>query len=346
MSILRFLLQKEVFKVKRNLKCFIALMCFIFLKMDAFPQEISTKLKQPKNLKTVTLLIDWKPNTNHLGFYVAKFKGYYEKYGIILKIINPSQTTSTALVGTGKADFGISFANDVIYARNANIPVVSIAGIIKNDTSCFVWRKSSQIKSVKDFEGKRYGGWGSPEESATLKYIMEKNGAQFSKIKMLTTGSQDFLLATIKNVDFMWAYKGWDILAAELKNVPVDTYCPFEHFPELNKPSPLLITSAKMIKDNPEVIKNFMHATSLGYEFVIKNPNEAAKIFIKEIPELDSKLVYASAKYLAPLYQEKSIKWGIQNEKSFENYTKWMQKVNLIKIAPKTSDYLNNSFLP
>jgi ABC-type nitrate/sulfonate/bicarbonate transport system substrate-binding protein len=304
------------------------------------------KTTKNEEIKTVTLLLDWKPNTNHLGFYVAKLKGYYAQYGIQLKILNPTQTTSTALVGMGKADFGISYANNLIYARNVNIPVVSLAGIIQNDTSCFVWRKSANIKNVKNFEGKRYGGWGSPEENATLKYIMEKNGAQFSKVKMLTTGTQDFLPATLKNVDFTWEYKAWNILAAELNKVPVDTYCPSEHFPEFNKPSPLIITSESMIKNHPDLIKNFMKATSMGYEFAIKNPEEAAAGFVKEVPELDIKLVRASALLLAPLYKSDSKKWGFQNEKRFEIYSNWMKKVELIKQVPKTSDYLNNNFLP
>ena len=304
------------------------------------------KTSTHEELKTVTLLLDWKPNTNHLGFYVAKFKGYYAQQGIQLKILNPTQTTSTALVGMGKADFGISYANNLIYARNALIPVVSLAGIIQNDTSCFVWRKSAKIKSIKDLEGKRYGGWGSPEENATLKYIMEKNGAQFSKVKMLTTGTQDFLPATLKNVDFTWEYKAWNILAAELKKVPVDTYCPSEHFSEFNKPSPLIITSENMVKNNPELVKKFMKATSMGYAFAIENPVEAASNLVKEVPELDPKLVHASALLLAPLYQSNSKKWGYQNERNFENYSNWMKKVDLIKQVPKTSDYLNNHFLP
>jgi ABC-type nitrate/sulfonate/bicarbonate transport system substrate-binding protein len=297
-------------------------------------------------LKTVTLLLDWKPNTNHLGFYVAKSKGYYNDEGIQIKILNPSQTTGTALVGTGNADFGISYANNLLYARNANVPIVSIAGIIQNDTSCFVWRKSLLIKNIKDLEGKRYGGWGSPEENATLKFIMQKNGADFSKIKIMTTGTQDFLPATLKNVDFTWEYKGWNILAAELNHVLVDTYCPSEHFSELNKPSPLIITSENMIKNKPELIKKFMNATSKGYEFAIHHPEEAAKLFMKQVPELDSKLVSASAKFLAPLYKADSKKWGYLNEKKFENYSNWMKKVELIDKVPNTKNYINNSFIP
>lgn len=328
----------------RLIKFNFVLFLFCFLTFRSYANF--NKNKENNGLKTVTLLLDWKPNTNHLGIYIAKINGYYKKYGIQLKILNPAQTTSTALVGMEKADFGISYASDLIYARNANIPVVSVAGILQNDTSCFVWRKSSQIKSINDFEGKRYGGWGSPEERAVLKYVLEKNGLIFSKVKMLLIGSQDFLQATLKNVDFTWEYKGWNILAAELNNVPIGTYCPSEHFPELNKPSPLIITSQNMLTKHPEVVKNFLKATALGYDFSMKNPQQAANEFIKNVPGIDSNLVHASALYLASLNKLNSIKWGYQNEIVFENYINWMKKMGVIKNQLKIREYINNEFLP
>nr|BFD32115.1 ABC transporter substrate-binding protein [Pigmentibacter ruber] len=306
--------------------------------------EIKNTNQIPK-MVTVSLLLDWKPNTNHIGFYVAKSKGFYKENGIELKILNPTQTTSTALVGMNRADFGVSYANNLIYARNSKIPVKAIAGIVSVDTSCFVWRKSLNVKSLKQLEGKRYGGWGSPEENATLNFIMQKNGADFSKIKMLTTGVQDFLPATLKNVDFTWEYKGWNILAAQLNKVEVETYCPSEHFAEFNKPSPLIITSDKLIKDNPKLVHLFMQATKKGFEYSINNPIDAANEMLNLLPELDTKLVKESVKYLAPLYKGKNINWGYLDFKKFEVYSQWMKKVDLIKNIPFPNEYLSNDFI-
>lgn len=296
---------------------------------------------QEKNqTKNISLLLDWKPNTNHTGFYVAKEKNFYSENGLDLTILNPTQTTTTTLVGTGRADFGISYANDVIYARNANIPIVVLAAIIQSDTSCLVWRKTAHISGPRDFEERRYGGWGSPEEIATLKYIMEKNHADFSKIKMLNSGMTDFLLATMKNVDFTWEYKAWGILNAQINHVAVETYCPSEHFPELNKPSPLLITNEKMIKEHPDLVKRFLLATEKGYEIAIKNPEQASQILLKAIPELDAHLVQTSAQFLAPLYQGKAKHWGDLDKNKFEAYAQWMKQVGLIQAVPRTKDYL------
>jgi ABC-type nitrate/sulfonate/bicarbonate transport system substrate-binding protein len=324
----------KIFKISSILFCCISNFCY------------ATESSNFKQKKSVTLLLDWKPNTNHLGFYVAKDKGFYQEEGLELNIINPTQSSTVALVAVGKADFGIGYANQFIYAQNKNIPLVSVAGIIYKDTSCFVWRSSLDIKTIKDLEGKRYGGWGSPEEHATLKYIFEKNNASFDKLKMLTIGTLDFLPATLKTVDFTWEYPAWNILAAQLKKVSVQTYCPAEHFPELNKPSPLIFTSQHLIKQDPKRIKQFMRATAKGYQFAIQNPNEAAKIFIKSVPEMDSDLVYASAKMLSPLFQAQGKKWGEQNVTEFVTYANWMKKSKLIQKIPDFNSSISNSFLP
>lgn len=314
---------------------------FLFVIFSSILNRPLFASQEKINAIQISLLLDWKPNTNHTGFYVAKEKNFYTQNGLDLKILNPAQTTTTSLVGSGRADFGITYANDLIYARNQGIPVVVIAGIIQaDDTSCFVWRKTAHIDGVKSFEGKRYGGWGSPEEAATLKYVMEKNGADFSKVKMLTTGSTDFLVATKKDVDFTWEYKAWGILNAQINHVDVKTYCPSEHFPVLSKPSPLLITNENMIRNHPDVVKKFLRATEHGYQIAIHDPKTAAKLLLKEVPELDQNLVQQSAEILAPLYQGKAKSWGYLDKKKFENYAQWMRDVGLIQQVPKVDDYL------
>jgi ABC-type nitrate/sulfonate/bicarbonate transport system substrate-binding protein len=299
-----------------------------------------------KELKTITLLLDWKSNTNHVGFYVAENKGFYKKNNLQLKILNPTQTTTNLLVASQKAAFGITYANQLMLAREAGLPLVAIAGILAEDTSCFVWRKSLNIKGPKDFEGKRYGGWGSLEEEATLKYIVEKNQGDFKKIKILTMGFQDFLTATQHLVDVTWEYQGWGILAAKLHGVSVGTYCPQDHFPVFRKPSPLIVSSEKFLKENRSVVQDFLEATALGFEYAQQFPERAAQELLFSVPELDPQLVKASLNFLAPLYGGPGPIWGFLNKKHLENYAKWMLSSGLIHMLPQGEGFVNNSFLP
>jgi ABC-type nitrate/sulfonate/bicarbonate transport system substrate-binding protein len=294
----------------------------------------------------ITVALDWTPNTNHIGLYVAKASGIFAKAGLDVRMIQMKQTSTTQVVGAGKAQFGISFVPDLLNARSRKIPIISVAAIVQENTSCFAWRESAGIKTVKDFEGRRYGGWGSPEEEATLRYLMTKNGADFSKLKIVTTGVSDFLPATAKNADFMWIYMGWDGVRAQLEKVALKTLCLRDVDPVFNHPSPLIITSEKNSKSNPEQIRKFLAAANEGYRMAIANPAAAARLFMKEVPESDVRLVTASAEYLAKEYSKGSSVWGHQNIARFEAYRDWAVGQKILKLEEKPSAFVINSFLP
>lgn len=296
-------------------------------------------------LQKVSFALDWTPNTNHIGVYDSKQTGEYAKAGINLTIIQPNQTTAMQLIAAGKVQFGVSFLSDLIRARAAGMPVVSVAAIIQHNTSCFAWRKESNIKTMKDWENKRYGGWGSPEEEQTLRFLMNKQGLKFEKIKIVTTGISDFLTSTPKNADFMWIYKGWDGIHAQLAGVQFDTLCLDTLDPAFDHPSPLIVTSEKMIKENPALVRKFLAATRLGYENAIKNPSIAAENLLKQVPELDSKLVNVSAKFLAPEYAKGAPYWGWQNEQAFARKLKWVKDQKLIDVPMHAKSLLDNSFI-
>lgn len=313
----------------------------------SFATNFPTLAKEPKihndetmskeshvKLKKVTLLLDWKPNTNHTGFFVAKHNGYFKNVGLDVIIVNPSPTSGTVLVGTGKSDFAISYANNLLHAQESGIPIVGIAAIAQPDASCFVWRQSSGIKSIKDFEGRRYAGWGSPEEAATLKFVMEQNGANFSKLKVLTVGVADFLQTTEHNADITWEYKAWGMLSPIIRGVKIGSYCPSEHFKELKKPSPLVITSKNLLKTDSALVKKFVLASRKGFEYAVEHPIDAADILVSEVPGLDKKFVIESQKVLSPMYQSDAPYWGYITPQQFEAYAQWMLQQKLLSKKP------------
>lgn len=298
------------------------------------------------SLIPVTVALDWTPNTNHLGLYVAKANGAFAKQNLDVRLVQMKQTSTTQLVGAGRAEFGISFVSDLMHARAQKIPVVSVAGIIPENTSCFAWRAATPIKTVKDFEGKRYGGWGSPEEEATLRYIMEKSGANFKKLKMVTTGVSDFLPTTARNADFMWIYMGWDGIRAKLENVDIKTLCVRDIDPVFNHPSPLIITSEKLRREKPDLLRKFLAAASEGYQFAAAKPDEAAKLFLSQVPESDEKLVRASARYLAAEYTKKIPSWGFQEVSKFNAYRIWANQQKIHALSDDAASFVSNAFLP
>ena len=315
---------------------------------SAQKKEDIKKAEENKPLEKTTVILDWTPNTNHTGLYVALEKGYYKEEGLDVQIVQPSEGSTGTLVATGKGDFGVSYQEDVTYALTGNepLPIKSIATIIQHNTSGFASPKSKNIKTVKDFEGKTYGGWGSPSEEAVLKAVMEKNGADYKKLKNVSIGNDDFFAATQKNIDLAWIFEGWTGIEAKTKGIDLNYIAVKDLDPALDYYTPILITSNKIIKDNPEKVKKFLKATQKGYDYAIKNPEDSAKILVKNAPEINEKLAVESQKYLANQYIADAPKWGVMKAEVWNNYSKFLKDKGLITKELKAEDAFTNEFLP
>lgn len=300
-----------------------------------------------EDLQKVTLILDWTPNTNHTGFYVAKEKGYYKELGLDVEIIQPSEGSSLQLLAAGKGDFAVSYQEDITYAKTSDspLPVMAIATIIQHNTSGFASPKEKGIKTVKDFEGKVYGGWGSPSEQAILKAVMEKNGADFSKLTTVDVGTEDFFIATKNNLDFEWTFEAWTNIEAELRGFDIN-YIPVRDLdPALDYYTPIIATTEDTVNNKKDLAKKFMEATTKGYEYTIENPEESANILVSKVPEISEELAIESQIYLKDKYKEDTEVFGEMKESVWDNYTKFLYDNKLINVEMKSSEAYTNEFL-
>lgn len=301
----------------------------------------------PAQLQKVTVMLDWFPNTNHTGLYVAKDKGYYQAQGLDVEIVQPGEgTQADQLVAAGKVDFAVSYQEAVTQARATDIPLVSIAAVIQHNTSAFASPKNLNILSPKDFEGKRYGGWGSPSEEAVIKAVMTKAGADPSKVQMITLGATDFFKSIGRDADIEWIYYGWDGVEAKRQNIDLNLQMLKDLDPALDYYTPVIVTNEKHISEQKDLVKKFMVATSKGYQAAISNPSEAASILLKNAPELNPDLVKQSQEYLSTKYQDDAAQWGVQKEAVWNNYAKWMFERKLIPKMIEPNKAFTNEFLP
>lgn len=302
------------------------------------------------SLTTVRVGLDWTPNTNHTGLYVAQAQGYYKDQGLQVEILGAQEGgTVEQLVAAGRLDFGISYQEGVTQARVEGVPIVSIAAIIQHNTSGFASRVEEGITSPRDFIGKKYGAFGSPIEEAVIRGLLECAGVgdQVDQVQFVDIGSSDFFVATERDeVDFVWIFKGWTGIEAEVRGVPLnivmmnDVQCIPDYY------TPVIITSEKMIAEQPDLVRRFLAATSAGYRFAIDRPAEAAEILLQAAPELDAELVRRSQQYLATQYQADAPRWGEQKLEVWRAYAQWMAERNLIARMIEPEKALTNEFLP
>jgi len=299
-----------------------------------------------KDLEKVKIVLDWTPNTNHTGIYVAKAKGYFEEEGLDVEIMLPGEAGADQLVAAKQAEFGVSYQEGITEARVQGVPIVSIAAIIQHNTSGFASPVEKNITTPKDFEGKTYGGWGAPLEKAVLDSLMQEVGADVEKVNILNIGDADFFTAVKRDIDFAWIYYGWTGIEAELRGEPINIVYLTDYSEKLDYYTPVLSTSEKMIEEKPETVRKFVAAVSKGYEFSIENPEEAAEILLEAVPELDAGLVKESQKWLSTKYQDDAPRWGEQKLEVWENYANWMYEHGLLETKLEAEKAFTNEFLP
>ncbi len=298
--------------------------------------------------KRAVLQLDWTPNTNHTGIYVALDKGWYEEEGIDLSVVTPGVDTNViALVAAGRAQFGVSFQEFLTSARTEGVPAVSIAAILQHNTSGFA-SIGRGIERAADFAGKRFGGWGLPIERAILSGMMAADGADVDNVRFVgIPGSMDVMTALERDIDFTWIYYGWQGIEAELRGIDLDIVMMEDYFDSVpDYYTPILITSESLIERDPELVRGFVRATVKGYEFAAANPEEAARVLLRYAPENDPELVIESQKWLSPRYIADAPAFGVQKREVWQRFGDWMYANGLIESAFDADASFTNEFLP
>lgn len=308
-------------------------------------------------LTNVTLALDYVPNTNHTGIYVALRKGWYRDAGINLTLMQPGATAPEQLVGVGKADFGISFTEGVTSSRAAGVPIVSIAAIIQHNTSELISLKSSGLDTVAKLAGKRYAGFGAPAyEQPVISLVLSCGGATTSSFQYTATDVTALTALTSGKFDFAWVFHAYDTIAAQQQGIalnvfPITDYCIPDYY------TPVIITSEQLIHQHPDLISRFMRATAEGYAYAVAHPHAAADLMIAGAPPGSfngTAFVYASQDYLSPRYAAGATCWGEQTLDKWTNYPRFMYDHGALTDAsgspiahpPDYAAAYTNQFLP
>ncbi len=304
-------------------------------------------------LTPVTLVLDWTPNTNHSGFYLAKENGFYKDNGLDVTIIEPGADGGLAQLAAGNAQFVVSVAESLLPARAAGLKAVSVASIIQHNTSSLIVPKDRGITRPKDLEGKTYGGFGGPLEKALIDKLVSCDGGDPSKVKYVEIGNVDYKIGLeSKDYDAVWVFDGWDtIRLAEIDGLPLVSMPFFSTtgttagcIPDWY--TPLLATTESMIDKEPEMVRSFVTATAKGFELARTDAPAAAAALRKGAPELDSVLVEKSSAYLATRYADAGAKWGVQDPAVWSAFSKFLSDSKILDSPVDTANVFTNEFLP
>lgn len=302
--------------------------------------------------ETITVVLDWTPNTNHTGIYVAQAKGYFEEAGLNVEVVQPPEDGAVTLVASGKAQFGVSFQDSLApaFVGGNPMPVTAVAAVIQHNTSGIISRAGEGMDTPRGLEGKKYATWDLDVEKATIRDVMTADGGDFDKVALIPSTVTDEVSALRSgSVDAIWIFYGWAGVACEVAGLPTDYFEFADIDPVFDYYTPVIIGCNSWLEYNPDTAKAFLAALSKGYTYAVENPREAADILMEAAPELktNAELVYASQEYLANEYIADAARWGTFDPDRWAAFFGWLNDNGLLeeKIDPAfgfTNEYLPN----
>ena len=324
---------------------------------DDAPAGSPTSAPSPGPETPVRLALDWTPNTNHTGFFVADAKDWYREAGIDLQVLPYTGTTPETLLAAGQADCGISFQDALTFAVAAGAPIRSVMAILQHTGQEIAVLADSAIERPRDLDGRTYGGFGYPNEEPTVKAVIQEDGGT-GEFRTVTLNAAAYEALYGKQIDFAITFTAWEGIEAKQRDIDLRYFAFTDYgFPDFYQV--VLACSTDWLAASPEITRGFVGATARGFEFADQNPAEAADLLIAENPgvfEGNPDLPKESAQFLADndLYVDAAGTVGTQTLEQWQGYSGFLYEQGLLADAngrPLTSppDYsalFTNDYLP
>jgi putative hydroxymethylpyrimidine transport system substrate-binding protein len=296
----------------------------------------------------LSLTLDFYPNADHAGIYMAQKLCYFKEAGLDVSIDSPSDPAAPLkLVAAGQSDLAISYEPEVALAHDKGLEVIAIGALVNRPLTSLIWLKKSGIKGVGDLKGKTIATAGIPYQEAFLKTILARVKLSPSDVKTVNVGfgllpallggSAQAMLGGYSNVEGVdLRQRGKDPVITPVDQLGVPTY------DEL-----VLVANRKALAEDPQKFRLFVAALQRGTEAAVKQPHAATQAVLDANNGLDPKLTEAEVEATLPLLGAGTSgqPYGYMDPARWQTFAGWMRDNGLIKSLPDPSELLSNSYL-
>jgi putative hydroxymethylpyrimidine transport system substrate-binding protein len=294
----------------------------------------------------LTIALDWYPNAVHSFLYAAEEQGFFKEENLKVNFQMPSDTNDPLkMVAAGKVDMAISYQPQVVQARSEDIPVVSIAAIVRHPLSVIMTRKDSGISNPKDLAGKNIGYPSIPLDESIVRNVVKKAGGDDSGLKFTDIGFDIVPALTAKKVDaVVGGYINHEQLILEKNGIPVNVFKPSD-FGVPDYYELVIATSDDTLGKKQKALEAFLRAAAKGQDYAAKQKDKALELLLskqaKEFP-LEADIETKSLEILLPLMDAGDQPFGSQTAESWQTLIDWMKQEQLIKADVKVDDVMQN----
>jgi putative hydroxymethylpyrimidine transport system substrate-binding protein len=298
-----------------------------------------------------TVMLDWFPNADHAGLYAALASGEYERAGLDVKFVTPSDAAAPLkFVQAGRVDLAISYEPDVLLARDKGADVVGVGALVQKPLTALMSVGDKGVTRPEQLAGKTVGTAGIPYQSAYLKTILDKAGVDPGSVKEVNVGFKLVQAMLTKKVDAtigaFWNVEGVQLQQAGRKPK-------IERIEDLGVPTYDELVFAARRKDLDETgasrVRRFLQATARGYRLLQRDPSKGVDALLKANPDLEREQTAASVRATLPAFfpENEDKPFGWQDPAQWSAYEQWMRANDLLK-QPVQGERapLTNEFLP
>jgi putative hydroxymethylpyrimidine transport system substrate-binding protein len=297
-----------------------------------------------------TVMLDWFPNPDHAGLYAAQASGEYQRAGLDVKFVTPSDAAAPLkLLQAGRVDLAISYEPDVMLARDQGADVVAVGALVQKPLTALMSVGAKGITRPQQLAGKTVGTAGIPYQSAYLHTILDKAGVDPGSVKEVNVGFNLTGAMVSKKVDAtIGAF--WNVEGVELQRAGRKPH--ILRMESLGVPAYDELVVAARQRDLDEATgskgRRFLQATARGYALVKADPAKGVDALLKADKGLNRNLTTAQVKATIPVvFPAHDQPFGWQEPAQWAVYEKWMRANGLLK-PPAQGERapLTNEFLP
>jgi ABC-type nitrate/sulfonate/bicarbonate transport system substrate-binding protein len=300
---------------------------------------------------TVKIALDWTPNVNYLGIYVAESKGYFAAEHIKPVILPYANADAEQLIQAGQTDLGISYPPDVIINNaNGTLHYKALAALISDNTTALAVLASSKYTRPAQLNGKLYGGFGIASDKPLVTAILHADGVKHPIFKQVVLEANAVTALAAHRVDYTAVFGGIDDVTAALQGIKLRTF-PYKNYlgSAGDYPNAVFVASDKDIAARGPVLARALKALAEGYEYAARNPAAAEAMLIADNRTALSnakRIVDATGNATAPHFDDHAGLWGPETDADYAGLERILAGSHLIKASPAMSTLYTNALLP
>jgi NitT/TauT family transport system substrate-binding protein len=247
------------------------------------------------------LQLNWFPEVEHGGFYAALAEGYYKESGLDVKILpGGPETPVVQQVARGAANFGVVNADNVLFARAQQAPIVALMAPLQNSPRCLIVHASAGNRTFDDLKDMTIAMSPSNAFTQFLRRTLKLEGVT---IVPYAGSVAPFLLdkkyaqqGYVFSEPFVARKEGGDPQVLMVSDLGFNPY------------TSLLFTSERMVADNPQVVEKMVAASIRGWRKYIESPESANRAIHAVNPEMDLDILEFGAEAIKPLVLDETSK--------------------------------------